>query len=143
MHTEHLQNVRPGWVAGGWLVAVAITSLALMVLMAARVLEGDRPMAEGVWTLVAVAAGFGGGGFFVGFRGMQAPVLHGVALGITSLVMWLLLNILAVTFMPGAAWQALGPVLAAALLFLQMVAAVMGALLGYNLAIRGRPGLSE
>ncbi|MEX0891125.1 MAG: hypothetical protein WEB88_03070 [Gemmatimonadota bacterium] len=143
MHTEHLQNVRPGRVAAGWLVAVAVTSLILMVFLAARLLEGDRPVAEAVWTLIAVAAGFGGGGFFVGFRGVEAPVLHGVALGITTLVMWLMLNILAVTFMPDAAWEALGPVLAAALLFLQMVAAVVGALLGYNLALRGRPGLSE
>ena len=143
MHSEHLQNVRPGRVAAGWLVAVAVTSLVFLVLVAVAPLDSGQTRLEAFHTLVAVTLGFGAGGFFTGFRGMEAPALHGVAVGITSLVVWFVLNVLTVALAQAGAWYGLGPALAAAILFLQMAAAVIGALLGYNLALRGKPGLSE
>lgn len=143
MHTEHLQNVRPARVAAGWLVGVAVTSLVFFVLVAVGLPGDGGATVDAVVTLAAVVVGFGAGGFFMGFRGMEAPVLHGVGLGVVSLLVWLGVNLAAVALAEEAVWQGLGPALSAAVLFLQMAAAVVGALLGYNLALRGKPGLSE
>ena len=38
MQTEHLSNLHPGWVAGGWLIAVAVTSGAYLALVGAGLL---------------------------------------------------------------------------------------------------------
>lgn len=128
MHTEHLQNVRPSWVAFGWFVAVAVAGLGLVGLSAVGILH---PAADsgGAWVLLAVLVGFFCGGWLVGWRTGHAPVLHGVGIGLFSLVVWFLANLLASAF-GIAGWTGLSPTLAAASLLLQIAAAVFGAWYG-------------
>ena len=143
MHTEHLQNVRVVRVLAGWLVGIAVTSLAVLAAIGIPMLSDGTGQLDTVSSILAVAAGFWAGGFFAGFRAMEAPILHGVGMGLMSLVAWAGLNAVASLLFPGVVWEALTPGLAVALLLIQIVAAVLGALMGYNVSTRGKPGLSE
>lgn len=143
MHTEHLQNVRAGRVLMAWLIAIAITSLVTLALVAFGPMTEDASAANTAWSTVAVIAGFSAGGFWVGFRALEAPVLHAFGIGITSLVVWFLLNVVGKLFFPSFEWPSMTPELAVGLLLAQFAAAAVGALLGYNIALRGRPGLTE
>lgn len=142
MHTEHLANVHLGWVAAGWLVAAAVTSLVFLVLVSLGLLGADSTT-ESLWAVVAVALGFWAGGFFIGTRSIDAPILHGIAIGLASLVVWFLLNLLVNLALRPPDWSALTPTLTAALLLEQMVVAVAGAWVGHRIAMRGETGLSE
>ncbi len=142
MHTEHLQNVRMSRVLAGWLVAIAVSSLVALVFEALGVLTRGILLST-LWSLVSVLVGFWAGGFFTGFRAIEAPILHGVAIGLMTLVAWALVNALAILLFPDTEWQRLTVAAAVGVMFVQMAAAVLGALLGYNLALRGKPGLSE
>ena len=142
MHTEHLQNVRATRVLAGWLVAIAVTSLAGLVLVGFQLSDVTSQVGT-AWTILAVVVGFWAGGFFAGFRALQAPVLHGVAIGLTTLVVWVLVNVIVGVAFHTAGWTGLTARLAVALILAQIAAAVVGALMGYNLALRGKPGLSE
>jgi len=141
MHTEHLQNVGFGRVLVGWVVAVAATSFVLLVLAAfdALPLTGD----EAWWSVLAAAVGFLAGGFYAGFRAMQAPILHGVAIALMSLLAWLLLNLIIFGLAGRESWHGLTPTLTLFIMLVMIAAAVVGALLGYNLAVVGKPSLSE
>lgn len=142
MHTEHLQNVRAVWVAAGWLVAVAVTSLILIVL-AGLGLTGSDPATDALWAVVALVVGFWLGGFFTGFRAIDAPILHGTAIGLASLVAWFLINLIIDLVLDLAPWSALTPTTTAALLLVQMMAAVAGTWVGHRVALRGGVELSE
>ncbi|HEX2188553.1 MAG TPA: hypothetical protein VHG51_06615 [Longimicrobiaceae bacterium] len=128
MHTEHLQNVRPSWVAFGWFAAAAVAGLALVGLSAVGILH---PTADsgGAWAMLAVLVGFFCGGWLVGWRTGEAPVLHGVGIGLFSLVVWFLANLLA-SLLGITGWTGFNPTLAAAALLLQIAAAVFGAWYG-------------
>ncbi|HEX7118355.1 MAG TPA: hypothetical protein VF212_06180 [Longimicrobiales bacterium] len=140
MHTEHLQNVHPLWVAAGWLVAIATTSLVALALAALGLIgPATDPGAIGIG---AVALGFWIGGLFTGFRSLRAPILHGITIGLTSIVGWFVLNLLVFVF-PSLRWEALTPLLTAALLLVQMAAAVAGAWVGHRIALRGGAELRE
>ena len=141
MRTEHLQNVHAGWVVAGWLVAAAVTSLVLIALAGLGIV-GAGDMAPG-WSLLAVLAGFYVGGMFTGFRSIDAPILHGIAIGIFSLVAWLVLNVIATAFFPEASWQTLSPTASSAILLLQLAAAVGGAWTGHVIALRGGPDVTD
>jgi hypothetical protein len=143
MHTEHLQNVSVTKVVAGWLVAVAVASAVALALLGTGLMYDDTTAANTWWSLFTVAIGFFAGGFFTAFRALQAPILHALAIGVTSLVVWFLLNALAALLFSGWSWPALSPEFAVGVLLLQLVSAVLGALIGYNIALRGRPGLSE
>jgi hypothetical protein len=143
MHTEHLQNVRTTRVFTGWLVAIAVTSLLALAFAGTGVLGSDATSMTTVGSLIAVIVGFWAGGFFAGFRAIEAPILHGVGIGLTSLVVWAVLNIVVAVAFRGIGWTGLTPALAVGLMLAQIAAAVVGALLGYNVALRGKPGLSE
>lgn len=143
MHTEHLENVHPGWVAAGWLVAAAVTSLIFLVLVSLGLLGGADSTTESLWAVVAVALGFWVGGFFIGTRSIDAPILHGIAIGLASLVVWFLLNLLINLALRPPGWSALTPTLTAALLLEQVVVAVAGAWVGHRIAMRGETRLSE
>lgn len=142
MHTEHLQNVHAGWVAAGWLVAAAVTSLIFLVLASVQLIGNDSGT-QALWAVVAVAFGFWAGGFFIGTRAIEAPILHGIAIGLASLVAWFLLNLLVGLAFRMSYWSSLTPTLTAALMLEQMVAAVAGAWVGHRIALRGETGLSE
>lgn len=136
MHTEHLQNVHPVRVLGGWLVSVAVTSAVVFGLIVLRLMDGGR--ADTVWAVLAVAVGFLVGGFFTGYRTVEAPILHGIGLGLTSLVAWAGLNVVVVG-LGGSGWSGLGTTAALAVLLTQIVAAVAGCWIGTGQA-RARVG---
>ena len=141
MHTEHLQNVSAGRVLLGWLVAVGVGSLILLALAAFGTSLAD---ADTAWaTIIAVILGFFAGGFFTGMRALRAPILHGIAIGLMSLVAWVVVNAVIFGILDGTEWVELSPLLTAVLLITQIVSAVVGALMGYNVALAGKPGLSE
>jgi hypothetical protein len=144
MHTEHLQNVSVTRVVAGWLIAAAVASLVALALLGTGVLDDDTTTVNTWWSMFAIAVGFFAGGFFTGFRALQAPVLHAIGIGLTSLVAWAVLNALsALLFTGGWTWPVISPEFAIGLLLLQLVVTVLGALIGYNIAVRGRPGLGE
>ena len=143
MHTEHLQNVRPARVVAGWLIAIAATSLAALAALGIGMLRTDADELGGAAGVLAVIVGFWIGGFFAGFRALEAPILHGIAIGLTSIVAWAGLNAIASLALPGVQWEALTPGVTAALLLAQIAAAVVGGLMGYNVALRGKPTLEE
>jgi len=124
MHAEHLQNVRPGTVALGWFVAAAVTSLAVFAMLAVGLLSRDGHGGT-LWGLVATAAGFFAGGWFMGWRARQAPILHAVAIGLFSLLVWFLVNLLPGQMLHAESWD-VGAAYAAGLILLQIVAAALG-----------------
>lgn len=136
MHTEHLQNVRPGRVLAGWLVAIATTSFVVFGFIMIGLMGADATWDTG-WAIMAVAAGFLVGGWFVGYGTLEAPILHGIAIGLTSLVAWVVLNLVMVAAFRGVAWERLAPSATASVILTQMLAAVIGCWVGVRSA-RGR-----
>ena len=128
MHTEHLQNVRWGTVALGWFIAAAVTSLAVFAMIAVGVLSRDGHGGT-VWGLIATAAGFFAGGWFMGMRAGRAPILHAVAVGLFSLLVWFLVNLLPGEMLDAESWD-VGAAYAAGLILLQIVAAAVGGSMG-------------
>lgn len=125
MHTEHLQNVRPGRVVAGWLVAIAVTSFVVFGFVMVGFV-GETGPADTLWTMTAVAAGFLVGGWFIGYGTLEAPVLHGIALGLTSLLAWVAVNTVVVIGFRGVEWEGLTATAALAVILTQMVAGVVG-----------------
>jgi len=141
VHTEHLQDLRIGWVAAGWLVAIATTSLVSIVLVSLQLVDPVGSVGFG-WGIVATVIGFWVGGFFTGFRALRTPMLHGIAIGLATLAGWVAVNLLSFVF-AGLRWQGLPPGLTAALLLVQMFSAVAGAWVGHRVALRGGVELRE
>lgn len=137
MHTEHLQRVRPGIVVAGWLVAVAVASLIIVSLLGLNVLDAESTAGTRV-SMGAVAIGFFVGGLFAGLRAREAPILHGAALGLISLIVWFALNFLSAIFFREFDWQALTAELAITLVLIQIVAAILGARFGYRTTKKSR-----
>ena len=128
MHTEHLQNVRPSWVLLGWFISVAIVSLLALLLAATGMV--DTEASGGVWGVLAIAIGFGIGGWFLGARTGVAPILQGVAMGLVSLLLWFLANLIAGESLNAAEWIRGSESYYAGLLITQIAAAVVGARIG-------------
>lgn len=137
MHTEHLQRVRYRVVASAWLISIAVASLIVMATLGLELLAPDSVMATRL-QMAAVAIGFFAGGLFAGLRAAEAPILHGIAMGLLSLVVWLVVNIISALAFPQFGWDALTPSLAISLMFIQIVAAVLGARSGYRIVLKGR-----
>jgi hypothetical protein len=128
MHSEHLQNVRPGTVALGWFVSAAVTSLAVFAMIAVGLLSRDGHGGT-LWGLIATAAGFFAGGWFAARRDGAAPILHAVAIGLFSLLVWLLVNLIPGALLGAESWN-VGAAYGAGLILLQIVAAAVGGRLG-------------
>ena len=126
MHTEHLQNLKPPWVLFGWFVSVAVVSLIALVLAAVGLADPDGS-AMGVWGVIAIAAGFFVGGLVTGARVGAAPILHGVAMGIVSLLVWFFANLAFGETLDAETWGEDSEAFYAGLLILQMAAATVGA----------------
>jgi hypothetical protein len=124
MHTEHLNNVKPGRVAFGWFVSAAVTSLIVIAMIAVGVLSRDGVGGTG-WGLLATALGFFAGGWYIGMRAGRAPILHAVGIGLFSLVLWLLLNLIPGQALNADSWN-VGGTYGAGLILLQIVAAAIG-----------------
>jgi hypothetical protein len=123
--SEHLRNLRLGWIGFGWFVAVALTALAVVALAALDLLR-QGTASEGIWVAASIAAGFLVAGFFIGTRVAAAPLLTGLAMGVFSIVAWLAVNLLLGEPTNATAWNALRPRTAVSLLVLQTAAAVLG-----------------
>lgn len=134
MHTEHIHNLHPGWVLGGWLVAVAVAGAAFMVFLGLGLLRPEWALTN-VLVLAAVALGFFAGGFFVGLRWSDAPILHGAAITFLSVLVWFLGSLLAPGTLGGT--EAEGPAFVLGLVLLQLTASVSGGWLGRTLVRRG------
>ena len=134
MHTEHLQNVRPVTVVAAWLIAIAVTSLIMLALIGLQLVEASGPSTRAA--LLALAIGFIAGGAFAGMRSAQAPILHGVAMGLFSLIAWFVLDIVSQSLLNGSTWE-LTMDLTITALIVQFVASIVGARFGYRFALRG------
>ena len=132
MHSEHVANLHGGWVVGGWLVSLAVASALFLALV------GLGLPADGVTApALALATGFFAGGLFVGLRWSDAPVLHGVAITLLSVLVWFLALVVA----PGAVAESVRSGEAVTVLgavLVQLIACVAGALAGRALVLRGR-----
>lgn len=125
MQSEHLSNLHPGWIVGGWLIALAVTSAAYLVMVGTGLLPMGAYAAVGV--AIAVAVGFFVGGLFVGLRWSDAPILHGAAITFLSILLWFVGSL----GFPESANAWAGPTPAVlGLILLQMVAASAGGWLG-------------
>lgn len=130
MHTEHLQNVHPLRVLGGWLVAVAATSVVVFGFIVLGFMDGAGGRGDTVGAVLAVGLGFLVGGLFTGWRTVEAPILHGIGLGLASLVVWAVLNLVVGAVFGSGEWSGLGTTAALAVLLTQIVAAVAGCWFG-------------
>ena len=137
MHSEHLSNVRPGTVALGWFIGAAVTSLAVFALIAIGLLPRDGIGGE-AWGLLATAAGFFAGGWFAARRDGSAPILHAVAMGLFSLVVWVVVNLIPGQALGAESWD-VGAAYVAGLVLLQIVAAAIGGRLGTPAGGTGEP----
>lgn len=137
MHRERLSNVSPLPILTGWIIALAATSV-LVFLLAAIGWMSPAGASTG-WAVVCVAVGFFLGGYLTGTRDIEAPVLHGVGIGLTTLLGWLVLNLLATLFLREGFGELdrLPATTTAGLLLLQMGAAVAGAWIADRRALRG------
>ena len=114
-----------------WFIAVAVASLIVTLILATNLID----MASGAGTraaITAVAVGFFAGGLFAGLRAGEAPILHGIAMAVLSLIVWVVVNVASSIAFPGFGWDALTPELTASVILLQMAAAVLGARSGYR-----------
>ncbi|HET7232499.1 MAG TPA: hypothetical protein VFJ16_20995 [Longimicrobium sp.] len=124
MHTEHLNNVKPGRVAFGWFVSAAITSLIVFAMLAVGLLSRDGTGGTALG-LLATAVGFFAGGWYIGMRSGRAPILHAVAIGLFSLLVWFLVNLIPGQALDAESWN-VGAAYGAGLILLQIVAAAIG-----------------
>lgn len=130
MHTEHLQNVRPSWVLFGWFVSVAVVSLFVLVLAAAGVVDPDASDVGALWGVIAISSGFFLGGLVTGARVGAAPILHGVGMGLVSLLVWFFANLIFGEALDAETWGGDSPAFYAGSLILQIAAAALGARYG-------------
>jgi len=86
MQSEHLSNLHLGWVVGGWMIAAAVTAALYVVGSGLGLVMPDEGAV--VWVGVSLAGGFFVGGLFVGLRWCEAPILHGAAITLVSVVVW-------------------------------------------------------
>lgn len=139
MHTEHLQNLKPSWVLFGWFVSVAVISLISLV-MAAVGLADPEGAGRSPWGAVVIGVGFFLGGLVTGARVGAAPVLHGVSMGIVSLLVWFFANLAFGETLNADTWGEGSPAFYAGSLILQMVAAALGAHAGSRQQRRATAG---
>lgn len=132
-------SIRPSWIAFGWFIAVAMTAFVLFALTAIGVVPQEETAGVDVWVTGALVAGFFTGGFSAGVRVGESPVLHGLGMGLFSLVVWLGANLLFGEVASLTTWTALSLPIAAALLMLQTAAAVIGARAGVRWSRRISP----
>ncbi len=125
MHTEHLENVRPSWVAFGWFIGVAVMSAVLFGLIAIGFVPRTGEIGLG-WVLLAVFIGFLVGGYLTGIRVRAAPILHAMGIGLFSVVVWFVANLVAGEALNAADWT-VQPASAAGAVLFQVIAAALGA----------------
>jgi hypothetical protein len=128
---ESPRHIQPSWVAFGWFISVGGAALVLLALAAFRLVAYD-PSTEGVWISLALLLGFAFGGFATGTRVRAAPALHGLGIGLFSLVVWVLVNVFLGEPTGETTWRSLPFTTVALLILLQVASAVVGARFGYR-----------
>jgi hypothetical protein len=128
--------MHPTWIAFGWFIAAALTSLFIIALEALGVV-GNNAADEATWAALALFAGFLIAGYFVGARVARAPVIYGIAMGLFSVVAWLALNLVLGEPTGSTSWRSLDVGTTIGLLLLQAIAAVVGVWLGVRSLTRG------
>jgi hypothetical protein len=103
-------------------------------------LMGEGAERDTAWAITAVAVGFLVGGWFTGYGTLEAPILHGVALGLMSLVAWVALNLVMVIGLPGRRVGGADGVRHGPVILTQIVAAVVGCWVGVRAAGSGHRG---
>lgn len=138
MQSERLENLHVGWIVGGWLIALAVTSAAYLGMVGAGLLGSGPLVVLGVW--VAVIVGFFVGGLFVGLRWGDAPILHGAAITLLSVVLWLVGSLVG----PGGrqAWTGPTPIVLG-LILVQFGASATGGWVGRRLSLGAATGVSD
>lgn len=132
MRSEHLTNLHPGWIVGGWLIAAAVTSGVYLGVVGAGLLPTGSGAVLGI--AVAMAVGFFVGGLFVGMRWSDAPILHGAAITFLSVLIWFAGSIL----LPGSFEDLSGPAPAVlGLILLQLASSVGGGWMGRRWTVGG------
>ena len=129
MHSEQLTNLHPGWVVGGWLVAVAVTAMLYLGGVGLGLVPPDGDAM--VWPSLSLAGGFFVGGLLVGMRWSDAPILHGAAITVLSVIVWFAALLL------GAPGGSAGVPLALGLILLQLVASCVGGWTGRRWTLGG------
>ncbi|MFW6193471.1 MAG: hypothetical protein ACOC83_08280 [Gemmatimonadota bacterium] len=134
MHSEHLRNVQPSWIAFGWFVGFAVASSLLLLLAGAGILDASFTR-DAFLVGLSVALGWVVGGFITGFKTAAAPLLHGGAMALFTFVAWFGVNLVFGGLTTGVeAWESLSFRVAAVALLVQGAAAVLGCWLGYRYA---------
>lgn len=128
---ESVRSVRPGWIGFGWFVGAALTSLIVFVLTVLGLIRSDAPT-EGTGVALSLLVGFLLAGFWVGTKVNAAPILHGVGMGLLSVIVWLGLNLFAGS--AGTGIDAVSGVVALSMLALQTAASIVGARAGVRFA---------
>jgi hypothetical protein len=123
--TESIERLRPSWIAFGWFIAAAVTSLFLLGLNAVGLISDD-PQTDGTWIALGFLIGFAVAGYFVGVRAGTSPILHGAGMGLCSLLVFLVVNLLAGEPTGQTAWSDVSTATALWLILLQTVAAMVG-----------------
>lgn len=122
MQSEHLTNLHPGWIVGGWLIAVSVTAALYLGGIGLGVVQAGSGALP--WLVASTAGGFYVGGLFVGMRWSDAPILHGVAISLVSVVVWYLMSLVGDTGTFDQAGVVLGLVL------VQLLSAILGGRMG-------------
>lgn len=114
-----------------WMIAVGVASAIMFTLLALSLVDADSTNATRA-TIAAIAVGFFAGGLVAGLRVRAAPILHGLFIGLMSVPVWFVINVIASLAFPSFGWQALTPNLAAAIVLIQIASAIVGARSGYR-----------
>jgi hypothetical protein len=92
---------------------------------------------ETLWVAFSLVVGFLVVGAFVGSRVAAAPLLHGLGMGLFSLLAWLLVNLFVGEPLGQTTWRSLNISTFAGLLALQVVSAGVGTRIGVRWVRRG------
>ena len=138
MHSEHLKNVHPGWVVGGWALAI-LGTVAVVTIGGVLVGSAQNGM---LLTSIGVVIGFSAAGLMIGMRWADAPILHAGAITLLSVVVSFGGSILLPTQLGGGGLGYERPGELAGLILLQFLSAAVGARFGRKLVRSGEePGV--
>ena len=134
--TDSPRSLHPTWIAFGWFIAAALTSLFVLGLIALGII-GENASDESLWFGFALFAAFLVAGYFVGMRVARAPVIYGISMGAFSIIAWFALNLFLGEPTGETSWRSLDLRTTITLLLLQAIAAVIGVWLGVRSLTRG------
>jgi FtsH-binding integral membrane protein len=137
----NISAIRPSWIAFGWFIAACVTGLGLLALISLGIADGES-IGGDPWVAATLAVGFLIGGFFVGVRVGDEALIHGLGMGLFSLIVWFAANLLLGEPTDQTAWSELGAATVIMLLLLQAAAAVVGVRMGVRWAARGASALA-